>query len=117
MTGVISPKMDTWKLLWTNASPTSAFEAQTVALDLIGYDAVLISAGAANDQPFGANFICFVGSGIYMDIFVPDIVSKYNRAANVTSSGIVFGAGYYGTKVNNICVIPLAVHGIKGASH
>lgn len=37
-------------LLWTNPSPTSAFAAQTVALDLSGYDGVKIKLKRINNN-------------------------------------------------------------------
>lgn len=39
------------KLLWTNPSPTSAFSAQTITLDLSDFDAIEIIRGQKSKSP------------------------------------------------------------------
>lgn len=107
--------MSKWDLLWTNASPTSVFAAQTVALDLSGYDAVLIDVNCAYETPdFGTCFVCMVGRGVYMDVWNPAQSNKYHRQAVVATTGVTFGQGYFGTGANNNCAIPYRIYGIKG---
>lgn len=109
--------MSTWELLWTNASPTSSFAAQTVSLDLSGYDAVLIDVNCAYEFPdFGTCFVCMVGRGVYMDVWNPTQNSKYFREATVASTGVTFGQGYFSTGANNNCAIPFRIYGIKGVN-
>lgn len=100
-------------LLWTNPNPESAFAAQTVALDLSGYDAVLIDANSGTDRNGGKIFFCFVGRAVAMDVWMPSVASKYNRMATVATTGVTFGQGYFGTNVNNICIIPLTIYGVR----
>ena len=109
--------MSAWELLWTNASPTSAFAAQTVALDLSGYDAVLIDVNCAYELPdFGTCFVCMVGRGGFMDVWASSQNNKYSREATVASTGVTFGQGYFGTGANNNCAIPYRIYGIKGVN-
>ena len=61
-----------WKLVWENASPTSAFAAQTIPLDLSGYEMFLIQIPES------------VG-GTYSDLCFSVIAFKgRNMAARVT---------------------------------
>lgn len=103
--------MSKWELLWTNASPSSDFAAQTIALDLSGYDAVIIQI----DQERVRTYICFVGYqydfGVVPTGYTP---STFGRLATVSSSGIEFGAGYYNTGANNGVNKPTKIYGIKG---
>lgn len=109
-------------LLWTNQSPTSSFAAQTVALDLSGYDAVLVefslSAGGSIVKPN----IYFKGHGIYLD-YTPwpngTTVNLAGRTMEVTASGVIFGSGLamaQGSAQTNIDnrYVPLYIYGIKG---
>lgn len=103
--------MSKWTLLWTNASPTSSFAAQTVSLDLRGYDAVVIVVDADRRHTFP----CFVGFQYDLS-YLPSgyNAASFGRLATVSSVGVDFGAGYYNTGANNTVAVPQAIYGIKG---
>lgn len=107
-------------LLWTNASPTSAFAAQTVSLPS-GYDAYLVEVRyyIYNDKT-GVGYLRM--SDKYQVLSAhnntnPDGGGASRRLVNtVTSSGIAFGNGYDGmseSTVNNTVAIPTRIWGVK----
>lgn len=116
-----------YKLLWTNASPTSSFEAQTISLDLSGYQAVLIYfntyTGSAAYAGYYSSTIAKVGqAGVQSD---NGETGSYmtNRGFIVNTNGIEFKlayyAGSYGTKSvswSSNCLVPCEIYGIKGVS-
>jgi hypothetical protein len=84
-----------WTLLWTNASPTSDFAAQTVALDLSAYADVKIDCLRVNTSPDIFSFFVKPGETAYMyTIGNLDFANAYvlttMRRANVGSNGVVF---------------------------
>ena len=107
-----------YTLLWTNPNPTSSFSAQTISLDLSGYDAVKIVHNSAGDkcdevrvgQSCRLSNISYGGSANYM--------TGMFRICNVTASGIKFNDGCYVMAVasyllNNSLCIPQKIYGIK----
>lgn len=106
-------------LLWTNASPTSAFAGQTVSIDLSDYKLVYINCSLANTttdgsttalikmNDYGNLFHGFVGtgSGYYVAC----------RRAYVTATGVTFTVGRACTTntTNNSICIPYQIYGIK----
>lgn len=103
-------------LLWTNPSPTSAFSAQTVSLDLSGYDAVLVECTLTNSAT-SAHI-----TGILLVGYAGNITGEgagtnnyiYVRNADVQATGLTFGTGYRsGTASTSYC-IPFRIYGIKG---
>lgn len=100
------------KLLWTNASPTSAFAAQTLAISLADYEIVMI------ESKQGSTF-CNVGEITIM--FSRDSYYPCTRDVTTTTTGISFGSGLQRTEcpgsgtatVNGLC-IPRRIYGIKG---
>lgn len=105
-------KMD---LLWTNASPTSSFSAQTVSLDLSDYNVFLLRCRTATTQTNCFISVCVKGNnvlnGSYPFITQADNVS---RIVDIDNSGFVFGAGRAGTNTSvNGDIIPYQIYGIK----
>ena len=115
-------------LLWTNASPTSGFEAQTVSLALSGYDEVEI------EYCYGSNYTQTGETGVFKKGYTQQYMTCHGdiktnntgfylsqRLVTVTASGITFGKGMYknvsaaakGAEGNTYCV-PLKIYGIKG---
>lgn len=103
--------------LWDNPSPTSAFEAQTKAFDLSGYDWVAIRISKKV-------FICGFGTES-MDYMVHTAARVYlnSRQVTVTRSNIVFGSNYEANfassaqtspSVTNGNNIPISIYGIRG---
>ena len=116
-------------LLWENASPTSSFGAQTISLDLQQYTHVLIiySAkywnGSAESLGRKSETIEVGQTGVlsYGGMGSSGAYYTHNsiRAANTTTTEVVFGKNY--TSVlngapgsDNANVIPTAIYGIKG---
>lgn len=112
------------ELLWTNPAPTSLFNAQTLSIDLSGYESVIIQAKGwytvntytplkimipKDGKPhlIIGNQADYTGKmGVYANIW-------YAREATLTNDSIIFGNGYVtgsnGAK-NDAC-IPLEIYG------
>lgn len=104
--------------LWENASPTSDFAAQTIALDLSGYDVVYIDAvrSTASKVISGSTMISVGGlSGFLMG--TTDQLTMIRREVKATTTGVVV-SGY--TSANNSNgtsnELPYRIYGIKGVS-
>lgn len=111
-----------WTLLWENASPTSEFAAQTVSLNLIGYDAVFIYFGNHIPKIYASRII-IVGEPTYVVRFPSNNSTNarfYGREVTVNTDGIVFAdASYFqqgnsSLTVQNTDNIPRKIYGIKG---
>ena len=107
--------MSGWDLLWTNASPSSSFAAQTVQLNLSGYDMVCVFG--YNDVNDGG-IMAFAPVGETGTLF---FMVNYRQRRNfaVSSAGVQFKDGYSGAPNNNVIVsntaaIPYYIYGIKG---
>lgn len=107
--------------LWENASPTSLFTAQTIALDLQDYRMVLclfrLSTETVTVVP--ATFAVVGGNACYSY----GLVSGYpvRRTVSATTTGVKIEEGcrytsFGSTNVNakNTNLIPVAIYGIKG---
>lgn len=120
--------VETRTLLWTNATPTSAFANQTLSLSLSSYEAVEI------EFCYGSSYTNAVETGIYKKSYTQQYMTCHGdiktnntgfyisqRLVTVTASGITFGKGMYknvsgavnGAEGNTYCV-PLKIYGIKG---
>lgn len=116
------------KLLWQNASPTSAFAAQTISLDLSGDSKIIIefnsdsSSGVKDIQTIINPVVVGKGGvgirfGGVQDNYLGSIHFRYYQ---VTNNSITFNNSYYqswtGTTatLNNNFVIPYRVYVIKG---
>ena len=103
-------------LLWTNASPTSSFAAQTVSIDLSEYSFVLVGL---NQDTGNNNYIyteiALVDGKIHM--FMGNFSGTVTRRmTTVTTAGVEFGNGQTGTSfsTDNAKMIPISIYGIKG---
>lgn len=106
------------KLLWSNPSPTSAFSAQTVSLDLSNYDDVEVEFMCWNtEQQEMASVMVAIGASGRM---VSPLAVCAFRKFSVTSTSVAFenaqaypnyGNWALGTQ-NNAC-IPYRIYGIK----
>lgn len=112
------------KKLWENASPTSAFAAQTISLDLSNYSSVLITFRYSNSTDahgYGQNSL-FAEIGTSGRMVAPS-VSTALRSVDITTSGVVFSGGTYANNYNswsltldNSFCIPDAIYGVKGVT-
>lgn len=107
------------ELLWENAALESAFEAQTISLDLSDYDAIIIRCSYAAGYTNANEEFIPIGGGSYV---MHSGVYNYTRLIRPTTNGITIDAGYVyktyaGTAtVDNSRVIPYQIYGIKGTS-
>lgn len=90
-TGTI--KTNNWKLLWTNPNPSADFVAQTIPLDLSGYEEVKIEYGWSNDGYPQNSVFCRSGLNVTLYTFSgfgsgSMIISR--RTTTVTGTGISF---------------------------
>ena len=109
------------KLLWENASPSSAFADQTLSIDLTGYNFVIIPTTSANTSVWiKPNFVFEVGK--QSEFILTNSNSAFERSIIINNEGITFGKGCIYTLAtsskneNNIYVIPQRIYGIKGVS-
>ena len=107
-------KMD---LLWENVSPSSTFDAQTIALDLNGYAAVVIvlcfNTSAINSISYTK--VPITASGVSVSCFSDTDTHARFRMVSTTNTGITFGGGRHsnGTDNNSGRAIPYKIYGIK----
>lgn len=102
------------RLVWTNPSPTSAFAAQLLSLDLGRYDAVLIYLKQDTSSSYGA--FCFAAMNVPTTIFTKghQNATMYGRYITATGAGIDFSTGYSGSSTGTSYAVPVYVYGIKG---
>ena len=101
------------KKLWENASPTSAFAAQTVSLDLSGYDYVIIDA-VANVQNWIITQSFVFARNKDANILIPSTGSLHSRDIHTKNNGIQFDGGNSGQSAINQSCVPIRICGIKG---
>lgn len=109
------------RLLWTNPNPTSNFAAQTISLDLSGYDAVDVVAVVSRTS--GRMGMCrlFVGAPVDQSLAVlGDDATKHARDLTLYSDGITFQNGYYQYMASGSSkttdagqAIPYKIYGVK----
>ena len=112
--------MPTWDLLWTNASPASAFGGQTISIDLSGYDQIQIwFRPEANDTD---EFFAFAKVGSSIRMAFPRYTIE-RRKVDVTPTGVEFYPAYYLTTYGgssesllNSYLVPVKIYGIKGVN-
>ena len=108
-----------FQLLWSQSS-VSTFSAQTIPLDLSGYNFVLVfftdsAAGWAND---GASVLIKVNSGFKYKCLTQGGGKVRYRQVSATSSGVTFESGvnietYSQETANNNYTIPVSIYGIR----
>ena len=117
--------MSKWELLWTNASPLSDFNAQTLSIDLSDYDAVLIAVTRSPDTGYTQKFysLMLVGEvGIIQYVTASATnVAFIDRYFTVSSSGIDVTAAHLAVQGSASSqqdrtryLIPYKIFGIKG---
>ena len=114
------------KLLWTNASPTSEFAAQTISLTLSSYDAVEVICRYSTTSDSRTRYICDVGSSASIDWFYYTVVAgkymgvKSRNEVSASTTGVTFGActtkpgNSTDSTTTNGYIIPIKIYGIKG---
>jgi len=105
-------------LLWTNPSPASSFAGQTIPLDLLNYDAVIVLTAmdtSASGQLVVDSLITPVGYGSRSVI---QWNVRYIRQYEVSTSGVSFNDGAKGNvganaSTDNTVGIPYQIYGIR----
>ena len=111
-------------LLWTNASPTSKFAAQTISLDLSGYDAVEIVSRFTTSNTGQTVEKCEVGSRVFVEKFYNATSTSahatiMHRQIDVSSDGVTFAdakrkvTDENTSTTDNSLLIPYKIYGIK----
>lgn len=101
--------------LWENASPDSAFAAQTLSVDWTPYDFILILYSQLTSWPDrDASTIASTASeGAVLSGVWGSEGTAMHRLCEFVTGGIAFNAAYYNTKVNNDACVPRFIYGIK----
>ena len=95
--------------LWENTTPTDSFNAQTIDIDLVGYDrVVIIQAYHTSDLNTDTYGFCDVGSST--TVGTKD--SRFYRTFSVTESGVTI-SNQSSSAHGNAYAIPLYIIGIK----
>ena len=116
--------VETKTLLWTNASPTSKFAAQTISLDLSGYDAVEIVSRFTTSNIGQTVEKCEVGSRVFVEKFYNATSTSahatiMHRQIDVSSDGVTFAdakrkvTDENTSTTDNSLLIPYKIYGIK----
>lgn len=104
--------MNRWELLWVNASPSSAFAAQTVALDLSGFGAVIIVNKHWSNNALQRSHYVPVDGNAYGCPAQNYAGAWAGRTCTASPSGIVFDTGV-GTAADPSAAIPIEIYGIR----
>lgn len=102
------------KRLWQNASIGSNFAAQTVSVDLTGYDFGLVFFRHNTSNSLYVSRIFLVGYGSAVSLYFGDVGWGAHR--DITSSSksqVVFGNASANGVTNNGYLIPVKIFGIK----
>lgn len=100
-------------LLWTNPNPTSNFSAQTVSIDLSGYDAVRITFIANMGSPVCYTQEADIDSYDHLLSVVSAAPARQSRSFTLSSTGIVFANGATGNTSGSQYGVPIKIWGIK----
>lgn len=113
------------KLIWTNASPTSSFNSQTLQISMTDYDYIRIVMRYNTDTDKLWEFTVSKDNTLHNVNILGDIDTSGNttflvRGITVSSSGITFGHCNYKSTANNqqntydAACVPTKIYGIKG---
>lgn len=104
--------------LWNNPSPTAAFAAQTVSLDLSGYDAVIILCVTDRTtsplRHFMSNIMLVDGNNWSLWGVGGASTYTYNRMVDVLTTGLTFSTGYRNGSASTDRCVPITIYGIRG---
>lgn len=103
-------------LLWTNPSPTSNFNPQTISISSSVYSLFIITSYMDNSATtIVFNTIVMKDAQTYINTILGSY--SYFRQVKITDSSVIFGTGYVGNGVNqsanNGATIPYKIYGIK----
>jgi len=101
------------ELLWTNASPTSTFNAQKVEVDLREFSTVLVVIKATNGATAVGSCTTLIKGLPSQRVYNCSDAIYYRNTPLVEDSGITFEGGYKGSTSGNTNAIPYQIYGIK----
>lgn len=110
---ILFRKTDKKTLLWTNPSPTSIFNAQTINLPVDDYDALDIVFRWDTNYAFVDTYRMYKDANIAPCLFDYNTAAKYSRAAKWSTNGVDFIGGFKTNSANNAACIPVRIYGIK----
>lgn len=99
--------------LWENSAPTSAFEAQTIALDLSEFDAISIYFKNKNNSTVYLSTGIIPVGGEFTLFYITSDPASQRRAGSVSASGVTFATGYAASSASTACAIPVIIYGWK----
>ena len=110
-------------LLWENGLPNNAFAAQTLTLDLAGYDLITIEYYYPSEE-MGRGLVAsqsaanIEGNSIRLMIVAGISTNPYaqSRDATIQANGIKFTAGNRAGSTNNNACTPFRIYGLKGVT-
>lgn len=115
----------TMDLLWENPEPDAEFPAQTVALNLSGYDFVGVYYKVRTGGAYASDLVVLPPLSVGMQANPTlwnngsniDTTKKTSRLTQIVSGGVRFDIGYEtagsASEENLGCMIPLQIYGIK----
>lgn len=109
-------KVERRTLLWTNPSPTSVFDAQTISLDLSNYDAVDVEFRHWTNKDCRVTTRNYLNEGEGVGIGISTDVSSYGnyrRGFKMYTNGVQFWGGTANASVDNSSTIPVRIWGVK----
>ena len=103
-------------LLWTNPSPTSNFNPQTISISSSVYSLFIITSYMDNSATtIVFNTIVMKNTETYINTILGSY--SYFRQVKITNNSVIFGSGYVGNgashSANNGATIPYKIYGIK----
>lgn len=102
--------------LWENASPTSEFAAQTIALNITQYSLFLIDVATSSDNE---KYVYVTGKGSYelsRLFYANSKCYAQKRAAVISNTGFQFDTAYQDSGAHSTIMKPLIIYGIKGVA-
>ncbi len=102
--------------LWENASPTSAFGAQTIDLDLSVYSHIIVVGMVSTTYQVQISTFACKGIAAILTGAWGDTGTTFHREFSFDASGVAFGNGYYMKSQSVLGAIPYQIYGIKGVT-
>ena len=104
-------------LLWDNPSPDNSFAAQTINIDLSGYDWFAVRAKFSNASPSNLPLAIFTvdEDGKRIQSVAGDtsrVGSRYFQYST-TDMTMTFQVAYYNGSTNNSSCVPLEIYGVN----
>lgn len=100
--------------LWENPNPAESFAAQTVAVDLTGFDLYeIIYAPNTSYYTREMSTKARVGNGALLIGLWADTDRIFHRSVTTAAGGLSFAAAWENKANNNSYCIPIAIYGVK----